>query len=827
MTEKNIIVIPSTKTSTGTAERIEGSNIPVLPRLGEWYWLRVKSELSSGYETASEFRDAFVPEKHGKYAGRLLTCVTAVGSNFIEVSMQRPGRDHSTNWRVHLDTMDDLLVPAPEALDYIASRVAAHRSRATHLLAEIHELTRRLGVGMGDAALPAGGEPAAIVRASSVQPQEYKSALMKAQKEELPALFEKVKDANACTAFWMSVETLPLETAVERQFKPLIERIESRVFNVELYAGLVETVKQLTTGEPAPLRTPIHLMQRMHYMDEESLLDYDAGGMSFESIDEFDAWLARPANKNRLLPHDRCVVAFRVRRNKKQLELMDFDNLFEFINYSELARKMEKQTFLYLRNGEQLFRLSTEVQFNETLFPDERFRYLTGAVYAKEAGWDHRRDARSWHLRSEGDYLQTKLAYEQALADLPRVRAEAREAAESWLKSNNHALGFDATPPEIIDNDDGTWTLPPHSSEAFYVRIALIIKHGYSVNEALRVEVPDDVHQSKSSYRFLNEPEEERPGDQLFRLKDGTQQSYHNLYSSGRELRDYYSNSDRKEKEKKYPMLKQIPIWERIYHDAPRCPRAPTDELAGFELVSSDNVFIDDVMNELRWYRERHNRLVLILQGLLDRSSTFHPHPPWQLFMDDGFKEGLRLIHDVSRALAPTERPPDFEQFRAQHNVGLKVGSLVVGAHEHWQDFEAKYAEEHAKYNRYGDRQSGARDRGRGPGKIARVVRLTRDGAVFEWLHEKERYQRQYRSYMRVETRTVLSHKVPVNELLCIDNYQPGSYKQFFADPRTRADYLRWAPLLLTAENYAHGKTQVSEPPVGEARNSAKKMSRL
>ena len=35
-----------------------------------------------------------------------------------------------------------------------------------------------------------------------------------------------------------------------------------------------------------------------------------------------------------------------------------------------------------------------------------------------------------------------------------------------------------------------------------------------------------------------------------------------------------------------------------------------------------------------------------------------------------------------------------------------------------------------------------------------------------------------------------------------VSAYAPGDFKQFFNDPRTRADYVRWAPFLLTAEEW-------------------------
>lgn len=51
--------------------------------------------------------------------------------------------------------------------------------------------------------------------------------------------------------------------------------------------------------------------------------------------------------------------------------------------------------------------------------------------------------------------------------------------------------------------------------------------------------------------------------------------------------------------------------------------------------------------------------------------------------------------------------------------------------------------------------------------------------------------------------------KCSTSKLLNVSAYTPGDYKQFYADPRTRADYLKWAPLLLAAEDfYARKKNE-------------------
>src|SRR5262249_26981097 len=69
------------------------------------------------------------------------------------------------------------------------------------------------------------------------------------------------------------------------------------------------------------------------------------------------------------------------------------------------------------------------------------------------------------------------------------------------------------------------------------------------------------------------------------------------------------------------------------------------------------NVFYDDIARFVQSEIDKHNRLVLILQGLLDRSPIFNPHPPWSLWNNDSFGQAIHLIYDESRALTAGEKP--------------------------------------------------------------------------------------------------------------------------------------------------------------------------
>ena len=101
-----------------------------------------------------------------------------------------------------------------------------------------------------------------------------------------------------------------------------------------------------------------------------------------------------------------------------------------------------------------------------------------------------------------------------------------------------------------------------------------------------------------------------------------------------------------------------------------------------------------------------------------------------------------------------------------------------------------------------------------GPGRVAKVVKLNRKGhCVFEWT----------RKYLRVDSwceadRPILTDTaIDPSRLLNISAYTPGDFKLFYADPRSRRNYLKWAPFLLTAEDYYAGKVKLrKEEPTHE-----------
>lgn len=629
-----------------------------LPKVGDW------------------FRTPTPKDSVKEYGPELLVCVTHVGSNYVEVKVAGMGRYHSWGWRVHITDIDAELTPAPDAVEVIKRHIEQHRTRVYQLMSQARELA--LTLGLTPRALAGGAsatEQMALTLGTTVPAKEYKAALVKAEKETLPAIFKEIETHNDAMAAWMKAELIPLKAEVAG-LQPAVKAIESRIFNVELYAGLLEEVVQVREGDPAPLPTQVTLLQRRHYMDEECLIQYESGGMEFEHIEDFDQWIARDEQFHRLLPFPRCVLAFKVRRRTKE---RDFPSLSAWIQFAfGGGEELDKLTFLYMRNGDQLFRLRTEIHFGSKLFPDLNATHFEGKLWARRDG--------------------SKIAEMVPDNEMQDRRREATRLRKEWKEAQ------DAKPKAKRD----TWE-------------------------------PYEIRQAKEAAEGV--------------------------------------------------------LW------------------------NPDTVYYDDITAHVNAQVEKHNRIALVLQGLLDRSPVFHPHPPWRLWAPEGFAEAIHLVLDEDRALTPGAKP-DFEAYRARLNASLKVGSVTIGQDDFWAEREAKRENEkdrrgrslnYRRFRPYGDP---------GPGKFAQVLTLGRKNCGYVWEKtpewrtvNKRRGSWHFRG--DVEKGIPRSIEVPKDRLFNVDAYTPGDFKQFFADPRTRADYLQWAPYLLEAEEYHAGNRKLRERPDG------------
>ena len=631
-------------------------------KVGQWYWVKDDEEKGETW----------------------LGCVVHVGSNYAE--MNGVGGWHQ---RVHFDEFHDVCRREHDAEAHIEKRVAHYQDEVNRLMGRVKEVTSRLGVAPSPELPAANSETRALATLGLGQDVgEHKAALIKAKDKTLPDLFKEIEEANEGMGRWMTAKLIPLK-AQASGMKGSIQKIEDRIFSVELYAGLTEQVTRVARGKAAPMDAKIHLMQRRHYMDEECLADYQTGGMDFEGIKAFDRWLRKPRNRDRLLPFPRCIVAFRVRRNSKERNAV---NLTDFISFSRME-EADRQTFLYIRNGSQLYRMSTRVEFGSKLFPDPERSRLDGSKIWADSKWGRISD-----VVSDDEYQGMREAYAKGVRDAKAKRKAYEDALKTpEAKARAKAAGKDETDASCVD-----------------------------------VPYPHGFHDSD-------------PEDKFTPLNPG-------------------------------------------------------------------NVYYDDIMEKIGKDIKQHNRIVLILQGLLDRSPVLHPHPPWQIWTNEGFKAALELVFDGTRALTAGEKP-DFKAYRAKLNETLQAGCVTMGQELAWEvreaaketrrminDWRCRDRDYPSRFRPYGDP---------GPGTLARVAKcgIKSMKCTYVWMRERKRRTDDDREPLR----TTLT--VNADALLNMNAYVPGDFRQFFDDPRTRAEYLKWAPMLLEAEEYHAGNREIKEPP--------------
>jgi len=618
------------------------------PEIGKWYWVTDEED------------------------DRWLGCVTHVGSNYVKIVSTGGG-----HIRIHFDDFWGCCEYVPDALVIIRKNADTCRARIGELTEELQLLTSRLGVAPSLAIGEGSDTEALSVRTGEPMP-EYRESLVKAKDDKIPGLFKEIEKTAESMEEWLKAESIPLR-GQRSEMNAMIDRVDRRILAVDLYAGISEDAVKIRDGDPADLSEPVRLVQRRHYMDEECLANYKHGGMDFRDIDDFDNWLLEDGVVDRLLPFQRCLVAFRVRRKRKH---RSGKTISDFISIMA-SEKMDNVTFLYIRNGDQIWRVNTLIEFGEKLFPDSDRQLISSG----QKMWVKVDDfGRVGGFISDNEYKA--------------IRDEDARKIREWR--NNERAWNAATEDEKLDRDnDLSWP-------------------GFGPSK------------TSSDYR-------------LFRPED---------------------------------------------------------------------IYYDDMVANIQKDVEDHNRVVMVLQGILDRSEILHPHPPWRVWTDDGFRAGIRLVFDQDRALVAGEKP-DFEKYRMHLNESLQVGSVTIGQERYWMRREAKKENDRRSrdwrirgdysnvdlYSPYGND---------GPGELAEVVKFMPRArkATFHWYRERQGYDSS--GWGKERSPWIRSSVTcPESRLMNVSAYKPGDFRMFFDDPRTRAEYLKWAPMLLMAEEYHAGNKTV------------------
>lgn len=380
-----------------------------------------------------------------------LACIQDIGSNYVQLTRAIEEDRIPVSIRIAHNDLNTKLRYEPDGDRIIQQKIDGAQNAILGLLETLDLSNSMLGISPAghQQSLP-GSTPTTATQALSVLAQtqdinHYKHALTAAYQTKIPQYLSQIEKAQTLMAQWQKALVLPLKIKADAAGGSLTT-ISHRLFNLNLYTGYSESLVHCQHGEPANLDSKLHIMQRKLYMDEECLMNYQHGGMTFKDIEQFDQWLCLPDNLNRILPFPRTLVAMQVRRPRDQsrsgaLELNDLIDI-DFDNRNHL-------TFMYLRNGQNVYRLSTSLEFDELIFLDADLLTASEALMVRTTGY--RRKADTMPVR---EFEEEVKLYEQKQRQLAQWQAENPEKIyrkpairqfnpDEWEPMTNNHLYYD------------------------------------------------------------------------------------------------------------------------------------------------------------------------------------------------------------------------------------------------------------------------------------------------------------------------------------------------------------------------------------------------
>jgi len=593
-------------------------------KVGDWYW--VQDDITK-YNSKTEQNDVVGSEE-------TLACVEEIGSNYVGLTVYTHDGACSRNWMIHFSIFLARCRPEPNWRALLDTRMNEARANIQAKTRELVEEGQRVCLlSVGTKQEPEQEAQSLMPALVTNDPKKYKAELIALQ-NHMPVIHEEIKELGhdfACAAKNLYLPDL----CKLGQVTDALSVINDRIFTVELYCGLQEQVHQIAKGEPAPIDTVIAIRQQLLYMDEETMFNYKDGGMDFGDIGKFDKWVATPENLNRVLPDQRGIVAFQVRRLGKNYGVAR--TMADAWAHAQWAIN-NKMTYLLIRNGGNVYRIASEVDFSPRLIPK-----------VGEIGQDQ------------------------------------------------------------FTHIDESWVFKKDKKDRFF---------------------------GGSHEKVVTE-----------------------------------------------------------------------------KVITQDDVEFDKHMGKMEKLLRHYNRIVVLIQGLLDRSTVFHPHTKINLRSATDMGQWIDLVRDEERGL-PCNKI-DWPEYRKQLNSTLRKGKWIY-IDCSW-DANFKGGERDSKYDR--PRRG---YRANTMPTLCKVDIVKRDGSMvrvswpwghraiplrgkwienpkkpgwghYEWNHETERMCHEW---------------VPVTRVLNVSDYQLGDYKMFLCDRALQGAYLQWAQYLLTAENWARARAK-------------------
>lgn len=311
--------------------------------------------------------------------------------------------------------------------------------------------------------------------------------------------------------------------------RKMAEGLLRNVHTMRLFLGEGVEVATLLEGESAPASEPLHLMQRMLYLDEEifvsSVMDegFHAGNMR----DLPGLLSANPDLLDRMLPHPRCVAIARIRRKNREFETPK--NLMEVFALIERDQQ-DRFVQILIRDGGnvRMVMADEETSRAERLFPS---RAEIDAIFTDRGSYDwERREYRTREITpfdiaysdKRGEHDQRALFYKRfliilwGLQERKQVFGPFIPQGANWLEETTHNRHF-----RFVHDEENVLTDGLRPVAAWIAEMNDWIRPGSRVLvQGNRVMTPDTAPTAYSSDRGAGGYERHRDRHAVNRLEE-------------------------------------------------------------------------------------------------------------------------------------------------------------------------------------------------------------------------------------------------------------------------------------------------------------------
>lgn len=149
-------------------------------------------------------------------------------------------------------------------------------------------------------------------------------------------------------------EVEAMKEEMEAKMKVMNQQI--RVFDAYLHGTRHRT--QLCRGNSGTGRYKV--FQERVFLSEEVAILGNFVDMDFKGMEALENWLVQSGHIWKLLPHERCILATRIRQKEK-----DYGDPLSNV-YNNMANM---QNIIWIRDGENVFHVDVEYDFHNAIFP--------------------------------------------------------------------------------------------------------------------------------------------------------------------------------------------------------------------------------------------------------------------------------------------------------------------------------------------------------------------------------------------------------------------------------------------------------------------------